>query len=99
MFEKGSAGVSPAVFGVLAEYVFPFRETRNGATWTVALSKTFSAELWNFLIPVSTNIPALTGLEILKGFQSFSPVLPTATLGNHPINPSTLKELDHSRHP
>ena len=36
-FEEGSAGVSPAVFGVPAEYIFPFRETRNDATETVAL--------------------------------------------------------------
>jgi hypothetical protein len=36
-------------------------------------------------------------LEILKGFQSFSPALPKATLGNRPANPSTLKELNNPR--
>jgi hypothetical protein len=56
----GSAGVPPAVFGVLAEYIFPFRDTRNGATGRSRSPKHFQSELWNFLIPISTNMPALT---------------------------------------
>jgi len=74
------------------------RETRQTATGTVALPKTFltisllpifasprrdKPELWNFLIPVSTNMPALPGFRA----NAISPDSPTSSSSKPPRAP------------